>query len=209
MNSNPITFQYQPTTLQSLFDIVLHSTFSPLHYNHCLILFYIQLSARYITIIAWYGFEFHCQPITLHYHLNKLDKGRIITLSRHYQTMIRPLSLIGANNETGLADGFILHPLPLVVNNNKNNNPNPLLWIPLYELSLYNLIALYSYIIVISHYHHCESQYYWKQWWKCWQYSYTMGFKTWGYIGEVYIHNIYIRIIYIYIHDIYIHSIYI
>ena len=86
-------------------------------------MFYIQLSAHYITIIAWYGFTFHYQPITLQYHLNKLDKGRIITLSRHYQTMIRPLSLIGANNETGLADGFILHPLSLVVNNNKKQQP--------------------------------------------------------------------------------------
>jgi hypothetical protein len=37
--------------------------------------------------------------------------------------MIRPLSLIGANNETGLADGFILHPLSLVVNNNKKQQP--------------------------------------------------------------------------------------
>ena len=102
----------------------LHSIISPLHYNHCLILFHVPLLAHYITIIVWYCFTFHCQPITLHYHSNKLDKGRIITLSRHYQTMICPLSAIGANNEAGLADGFILHPrLLLVVNSNKKQQP--------------------------------------------------------------------------------------
>ena len=118
------TFHYQPITLQSLLDIVLHSIFSPLHYNHCLILFHVPLLAHYITIILWYCFKLHYQPITLHYHSNKLDKGRIITLSRQYRTMICPLSAIGANNEAGLADGFILHPrLLLVVNSNKKQQP--------------------------------------------------------------------------------------